>query len=164
MSAIEALAKEFAREARTTRRQLERLTDDRLEWRPHAKSYTAGALAAHMIDCVRWTDGIFSAGELNFDPAAYVPCPSTTVAGLLSGFDEDVAKAARALAGASDADLLLPWRFLARGRLLFERPKGAVFRDFVLSHLIHHRGQFSVYLRLLDIPVPGSYGPTADEP
>jgi uncharacterized damage-inducible protein DinB len=85
------------------------------------------------------------------------------VAGLLAAFDDQVATGRRALAGATDADLLQPWRFKVRGRLYFERPREAVFRDFTLSHGIHHRGQLSVYLRLLGVPVPGSYGPTADE-
>jgi uncharacterized damage-inducible protein DinB len=163
MTLIDSLTREFAREAKTTRTQLERLPGDQLDWRPHPKSFTAGALASHMIDCVRSTDWIFSMDEYDFDPASYKPCPATSVSSLLSGFDDDVAKGARALAGVTDADLWQPWRFKVKGRLMFERPKAAVFRDFTLSHLIHHRGQFSVYLRLLNVPVPGSYGPSADE-
>jgi uncharacterized damage-inducible protein DinB len=85
------------------------------------------------------------------------------VADLLKTFDANVANGKQALAGVADATLMQAWRFKMMGRLRFERPRAAVFRDFTLSHLIHHRGQFSVYLRLLNVPVPGSYGPSADE-
>lgn len=161
---IERLSKELEREARTTRKHLERLPGDRLAWKPHEKSYSAGELASHLVDCIRWTGWICDQPELDLDPSSYVPFQASSVAGLLDAFDRDVAAAVSALKSVTEASLLEPWRFKVKGRLLFEKDREAVLRDFVLSHLIHHRGQLSVYLRLLEVPVPGSYGPTADEP
>jgi uncharacterized damage-inducible protein DinB len=163
MSQIESLLAEFEREARTTRRHLERLPADKLDWRPHPKSYTAGALASHLVDCLRWTEAIFGGDELDLDPAAYQPFGAESPADLLAAFDRQVAACRDLLAGATDGALARPWRLKVRSRQLFERQRAVVFRDMTLSHIIHHRGQLSVYLRLLDVPVPGSYGPTADE-
>ncbi len=101
--------------------------------------------------------------ELELDPATYRPYYATSSVELLKAFDESIAMAKQRLAGANDAALMQLWRFKMMGKVRFEKPRMAVFRDMTLSHLIHHRGQFSVYLRLLDIPVPGSYGPSADE-
>lgn len=163
MSMIDALTKEFAHEAQTTRKHLERLPNDKLTWRPHAKSFTAGGLASHIVECAGWTDEIFGKDEFDIDPRTYKSYEAASVAELLKTFDDKVASGKRILAGVTDAVLIEPWRFKIMGRLRFERPRVAVFRDFTLSHLIHHRGQFSVYLRLLDVSVPGSYGPSADE-
>jgi len=163
MTTTESLRAEFEHEARTTRRHLERLPGASLDWRPHAKSSTVLALASHIVDCIGWADPIFNSDELDINPATYAPYTATGVVELLAGFDDKVTIAGRALAAASDADLQKPWRLKFKGRVRFEKPRADVFRDFTLSHLIHHRGQFSVYLRLLDVPVPGSYGPTADE-
>ena len=116
-----------------------------------------------MTELVSWTDAIFNQDELDFDPVTYKPYLATSVADLLKTFDDNVAKGKEALAGATDDTLNQPWSFKIMGRVRFEKPKAAVFRDFTLSHMIHHRGQFSVYLRLLNVPVPGSYGPSADE-
>jgi len=163
MKLIDSLIAEFEHEAQTTRKHLERLPADKLEWRPHQKSFTAAGLASHITEMVGWTDAILNQEEIDFDPATYKPYVAGSVADLLKTFDDNVAKGRQALAGATDDTLQQPWRLKIKGRVQFERPKGAVLRDFALSHLIHHRGQFSVYLRLLDIPVPGSYGPSADE-
>jgi len=163
MKMIESLIAEFEHEAQTTRRHLERLPADKLDWRPHEKSFTARGLASHIVDCVGWGDSIFSNDEFDVDPAAYKPYRAESVVDLIETFDDKVAECRQALTRVADADVMLPWRLKIMGRVRFEKPKGAVFRDFTLSHLIHHRGQLSVYLRLLDVPVPGSYGPTADE-
>jgi len=157
------LIEEFEQEVRTTRRHLERLPNDKLNWRPHEKSYTAGALAAHIVECIGWGDSIFSTDEYNFDPTTYKPYIAESVADLLKSFDEAVARCRQAMAAATDESLIYTWRLKIMGKVQFERLKPAAFRDFTLSHVIHHRGQFSVYLRLLGVPVPGSYGPTADE-
>lgn len=163
MKIIDSLIEEFEHESATTRKHLERLPDDKLDWRPHEKSFSARALASHIVECVSWADSIFSRDELDFDPSSYKPYQAASVADLLETFDGRVAQGKRILAGVSDSDLAQPWRLKLMGRVRLERPKAAVFRDFTLSHLIHHRGQMSVYLRLLNVPVPGSYGPTADE-
>ncbi len=163
MSMIDSLIREFENEALTTRKHFERLPDEKLDWRPHEKSFTAGGLASHITDLMRFADLIFSTDECDFDPAVHRPYHATSVAELLQTFDDNVRNGKQAMAGIADDDIMQPWRFKVMGRLLFERPRAGSFRDFALSHQIHHRGQFSVYLRLLNVPVPGSYGPSADE-
>jgi uncharacterized damage-inducible protein DinB len=163
MSQRDRLLEEFDRETATTRRHLERLPDDRLDWQPHQKSFTARGLASHLVECVGWTESIWAADEHDFDPATYRPYQAASVDDLLKTFDGNVAAGRRALQAASDGSMEEPWRLKVKGRVRFERARADVFRDFTLSHLIHHRGQLTVYLRLLDVAVPGSYGPTADE-
>jgi uncharacterized damage-inducible protein DinB len=157
------LLAEFEHEATTTRKHLARLPDDRLDWQPHPKSFTARALASHIVECIGWARTIFSADEFDFDPASYQPFRAETVVDLLREFDRNVEAGTRAISSAGAAAVNAAWRMKIRGRVRFERTRGDAFRDFTLSHVIHHRGQLSVYLRLLDVPVPGSYGPTADE-
>ena len=163
MKTIDSLLKEFEHEAQTTRKHLERLPDGKLGWRPHEKSFTAAGLASHITECVGWTEVIFNENEYNFDPATYRPYVAKSTADLLKTFDDNVAKGRQALAAATEGSLEQPWSLKIMGRVQFEKTRADVFRDFALSHVIHHRGQFSVYLRLLDIAVPGSYGPSADE-
>lgn len=163
MTRIDSLLTEFAHEVKTTRKHLERLPNDQLDWRPHPKSFTAGQLASHIVDCIRWTESIFGADELDMTPSTYRPFRAASVVALLETFDADAAKASHAIASAADMTATQPWRLKMDGKVWFEKPREVVFRDFTLSHLIHHRGQLSVYLRLLGVPVPGSYGPTADE-
>ncbi|HYR74227.1 MAG TPA: DinB family protein [Pyrinomonadaceae bacterium] len=163
MKLIDSLTTEFDHEAQTTRKHLERLPEDKLDWRPHQKSFTAVALASHITEMVSWADAILNQDEIDFNPATYKPYVATSLADLLKTFDDNVAKGKQALAGATDDTLEQPWRLKIMGRVQVEKPRAAALRDFALSHMIHHRGQFSVYLRLLDIPVPGSYGPSADE-
>jgi uncharacterized damage-inducible protein DinB len=163
MTTIENLRAQFEHETKTTRRHLERLPADQLDWRPHQKSFSLRALASHIVDCVGWAESIFGSDGVDLDPAALPTYTAASVDDLLATFDAKVASGSRMLAAVADADVDRPWRLALKGRLLFERPKGDVLQDFTLSHLIHHRGQLSVYLRLLDVPVPGSYGPTADE-
>jgi len=163
MTRIEFLLAEFAHETETARKHLERLPTDQFEWRPHARSFTAGQLGSHMVDCIRWIEPIFGADELDMDPTAYKPFQAKSVAVLLETFDGEVAKAKQVIASAADTSAMQPWRLKVHGTVWFEKPREAVFRNMTLSHLVHHRGQFSVYLRLLEVPVPDSYGPTADE-
>ena len=106
---------------------------------------------------------ILNTDEFDFNPVVNQPYRAASVEDLLKVFDENVRKGTAALEGVADETIMGSWRFSVMGRQLFERPRTLVFRDFTLSHQIHHRGQFSVYLRLLDVPVPSTYGPTADE-
>jgi uncharacterized damage-inducible protein DinB len=163
MKMSKSLMREFEREAQTTRRHLERLPNDKLDWRPHEKSFSAGELASHIVECIGWSDSIFNMDEFDIDPADYKPYLAMSVVELLKTFDDKVADCKRGLAVADDEAMMRPWRFKIMGQVKFEHAKAEVLRDFILNHLIHHRGQFSVYLRLLNISVPGSYGPTADE-
>jgi len=163
MQMKDSLITEFEHEAETTRKHLERLTNDKLDWRPHEKSFTAGGLASHIVECIGFADSIFNQNELDIDPQTYKPYLAATVTDLLKTFEDNVAICKRVMAGVSDEAMIQPWQFKIMGQVKFERARVDVYKDFIFNHLIHHRGQFSVYLRLLDIPVPGSYGPSADE-
>jgi uncharacterized damage-inducible protein DinB len=160
---LKSLTTEFEHEAETTRKHLERLPDDKLNWQPHQKSFTAVGLASHIVECAGWTESIFTEDEFNFDPATYKFFQAESREDLLSTFDKKVKVGKEVLSATDEASLDRPWQLKMKGNLMFEKSKADVFRDFVLSHIIHHRGQLSVYLRLLEVPVPGSYGPSADE-
>jgi uncharacterized damage-inducible protein DinB len=159
----EWLLPEFDQEMATTRKVLARVADNTLGWKPHEKSWTMGALATHVARIPTWA-GI-TIHQDNLDLAA--PGPSqpavTSNAELLALFEENIEGARKAIEGASDETLFQPWSLLNSSATLLTLPKVAVLRSFVMNHLIHHRGQLSVYLRLNDIPVPSIYGPSADE-
>jgi uncharacterized damage-inducible protein DinB len=159
----DALLTEFDHEVATTRRLLERLPDDRLEWKPHHKSMSLGGLATHLGNIPNWAMAILD--QASFDLAEAPPNLSalTSCQEILRAFDAATGRTRSAM-DKSDAEYLAPWCLKQDGRELFTLPRLAAFRTFVLHHLIHHRGQLSVYLRLNDIPVPAIYGPTADEP
>lgn len=163
MTRIDFLLAELTHETETARRHLERLPTGQFAWRPHPKSSTAGQLASHIVDCIRWVEPVFGADELDMDPSVYKPFDARSVEKLLATFDADVARAKQMMAATADTDATQLWRLKMHGKVWFEKPREVVFRDMTLSHLIHHRGQLSVYLRLLEVPVPGSYGPTADD-
>jgi len=163
MSTIDSLTEEFDHEAQTTRKHLERLPEDKQDWRPHAKSFTAFGLAAHITEMTGWAEMILKEDSLDFDPATYKPYHPQSLTELLQTFDDNVAKTKKAFAEATDDTLAELFSFKIMGQTQFERPKAAVLRDVAFSHVIHHRGQLTVYLRLLEIPVPASYGPSADE-
>jgi uncharacterized damage-inducible protein DinB len=163
MSTPASLLAELERETRTTRRHLERIPPDRFDWRPHPKSSTVGALASHLVACLAFVEPIVAQDELDFDPATHRPFRAPDTAALLAGFDETAARALGVVRGLAAHELDEPWRFKIRGALRFERTRAEALRDMTMSHLVHHRGQLSVYLRLLDVPVPATYGPTADE-
>ncbi len=157
------LADELTAETNRTRRHLERIPADRFDWRPHPRSSTVGALASHLVGCLGFVEPIVTQDETDFDPAAHRPFQAADPVALLAGFDQMAARASLVLRGLAEPDLDAPWRFKIRGVLRFERSRRDALRDMTLSHLIHHRGQLSVYLRLMDVPVPPTYGPTADE-
>jgi uncharacterized damage-inducible protein DinB len=163
MKTIDSLRMEFENETRTTHKHLERLPNEKLDWRPHEKSFTAAGLASHIVSLISLGESVLTTSELDFDPATFKPYQAASVADLLKTFDDNVASCKQALAAADDESMTQLWRFKIMGRLRFEKPRAVAFRDFFLSHTIHHRGQFSVYLRLLNVPVPGTYGPSADE-
>jgi uncharacterized damage-inducible protein DinB len=163
MSMIEALLPEFDREMTTTRKVLERVPNESLGWKPHAKSFSLGELASHVAALPTFATETLNRSEFdigNLRPP--VSLPSRT--DVLAAFDASTGAARAALVARSDADLMAIWTLKRNGTALYSMPKGVVLRSLVLSHLIHHRGQLSVYLRLLDVPVPSIYGPSADEP
>jgi len=160
MQMTDALIPELRVEAASTRKMLERIPPDSLAWRPHEKSRTIGEIAAHIANL----PGLFIASlvEDTFDRNTYT-VQADSVAEILSTFDRNVARAHEVLGALSDAELLAPWKYTYGERVVFELPRLVVIRTTALNHLIHHRGQLSVYLRMLDVPLPGVYGPTADE-
>ena len=162
MPMVDALLPEFDHEMTMTRRLLERVPDDQLAWKPHAKSMSIGGLATHLSNLPWW--GQVTLNDTEFDLATF---PNQAEAGsraqILDAFDRNVTATRAALTGKSDAELMAPWALKRAGQTIFSLPKASVWRSFVLSHVIHHRGQLSVYLRLLDVPVPSIYGPSADE-
>jgi len=116
-----------------------------------------------LVDSIWWTAPIFSAEELDLDREPYRPFNAASSAELLGRFDEEVTKAKSAMTATADRDATGSWKLKMNGKVWFEKPREAAFRDMTFNHLIHHRGQFTVYLRLLGVPVPGTYGPTADD-
>lgn len=161
MAIKDALLTEFDHEMGTTRRLLERLPDDKLAWKPHEKSMSFGGLGTHLSSLPLWAGTILN--EASFDLINETRSPEkTSRAEILAAFDDHVRRA-RASLDKTDAEYAGRWSLLRGGQEVFSLPRVAAFRSFVLSHIIHHRGQLSVYLRLNDIPVPAIYGPTADE-
>jgi uncharacterized damage-inducible protein DinB len=162
MALVDALLPEFDHEISTTRKLLERVPDDRLTWKPHAKSMSLGGLATHLSNIPWW--GEMTLAQSEFDTAGIGIQPeATSRAQILQTFDRNASTTRALLSGKSDAELMVPWALKRGDQTIFAMPKAAVWRSFVLSHLVHHRGQMSVYLRLLDVPVPSIYGPSADE-
>jgi uncharacterized damage-inducible protein DinB len=158
----QALLPEFDHEMANTRKSLERVPDDKLSFKPHAKSATLGGLATHLATINGWAEAILS--QDSFDVSTAPPTPALkSRAEILAEFDKNVAAARKNIAGATDAQLFKPWALLANGKTVFSMPRIAVLRGFILNHTIHHRAQLGVYLRLNDVPVPSIYGPSADE-
>jgi uncharacterized damage-inducible protein DinB len=166
MTIAQRMLPEVDQEIKLTRSMLERVPVEHAEWRPHAKSTPLGRLAVHVATIPRLAVSALTQDELEINPAAggFTPPVLTSREGLLSTFD-DFARAAReAIAGTADEALQQPWTLKHTGATVFTLPRIAVVRTMFLNHIIHHRGQLSVYLRLLDVPVPRIYGPSADEP
>lgn len=162
MPLIDALLPEFDHEMATTRKVLERVPEDHFEWKPHTRSFSLGALAAHVASIAMWGEMTLNRPDVDIggaQPSQVIP----SKADLLATFDKNAAGTRAALAAKTDAQFAEPWALKRDGRTIFSMPKAAVWRSFVLNHLVHHRGQLSVYLRMLDVPVPSIYGPSADE-
>lgn len=162
MSLSKMLLPEFDQEMAKTRTVLERTPDDRFSWKPHEKSFSFMEMANHLARLPGW--GAATLGTDSMDLDHFVPPPpAQTREGVLASFDQNVSGFRRALEGAGDEALMKPWTLLQGGRELFTMPRLAVLRSLILNHIVHHRGQFTVYLRLNDLPVPALYGPSADE-
>ncbi len=151
-----------------SRAVLQAIPTDRMTWRPHAKSWTMGELASHVANLPNWTMPTLAASEFDIAPAdgsgpPPLPAYKTTDA-LLAALEESSSAARSAIEACSDDDLAATWTMLVGGEVRFTLPKSVVVRTFILDHMIHHRAQLGVYLRMLDIPVPQLFGPTADFP
>ena len=167
MSIAETILPEFDLEMASTRRVLERLPDDKLEWKSHPKSNTIGWNGCgHLADIPGWVQFTLKQDSLDIHPPGGEPYrtpPATSRQQVLENFDKNVVAARRAIETSSDADFMKPWSLLSGGEVFFTMPRIAVLRTFVLNHSIHHRAILCAYLRLNDIPVPGLYGPSGDE-
>ena len=164
MALIDALLPEFDREMGLTRRALQRVPEGQFEWRPHPTSATLGRLAEHLTEMPLWATSTMAQSELDATgqrPADYKP--PTTRAAVLAQFDACHKTARQHLVNKTDAEFAAMWTLKNGGKEVFSAPKAMVMRNFVLNHMIHHRGQLMVYLRMLGVPVPSSYGPSGDE-
>lgn len=162
MNLSDPMMAELQQEATTTRRMLERVPSDSLGWQPHEKSMTLGRLAAHIANL----PGLFitTLSQDEFDRSDFKSPAAETVSSIMETFDRNISDSLGLLRTLPDERWLAPWRYRNGEHVIFEMPRLAVLRFIALNHLIHHRGQLSVYLRLLDVPLPSVYGPTADEP
>ena len=158
-----ALIAEMEHEAKVTRTCLERVPAEKFDWKPHEKSMPFGKLAVHIAEMFSWTPATLQHAELDFATMDYKPLEPATTAELVEYLDKTVAEAIDVLRNTSDEQFLETWTLRNGEAVYFTLPKVAVMRSFVMNHIIHHRGQLSVYLRLNDIPVPSIYGPSADE-
>ena len=154
---------ELENEAKVTRQVLERVPMDKLDWKPHEKSMTMGRLAVHCAEMFGWTKETLKSDVLDFANMDMKPFEPGSTDELLAYFDDLIAKAKVILSETSDETFLTDWTMRNGEQIYMTMPKVAVMRSFVMNHIIHHRGQLSVYLRLNDIPVPSIYGPSADE-
>jgi uncharacterized damage-inducible protein DinB len=166
MTYAETILPEFDQEMANTRRVLERLPDDKLNWRPHPKSNTIGWNANHLAEIPGWIVDVLQAPSFDIHPPGGQRYKSPTLASrkeILDLFDRNVAAGRSALAAANDDQIAQSWSLLQQGTPILTLSRAAAIRGFILNHLIHHRAILCVYLRLNDIPVPGMYGPSGDE-
>lgn len=167
MSVVASLKAEFAQEAATTRAILALVPEGRPDWKPHPKSMALGVLAMHVAEMPMWAPNILREPAFDIAPPNAEPYKTpafTTAAFAVQIFDAGVKAMNEAFDQMDDAELGETWRFLSGGAEMMAMPRGVALRSWVLNHIVHHRAQLGVYLRLLDVPLPGSYGPTADNP
>jgi uncharacterized damage-inducible protein DinB len=153
---------EMEREAKGTRRALENVPSGKGDWKPHAKSFSLGQLATLTSRMPSWMDMIINMNDLDMGNEGERPKMLTTAAELVAAHDEALSKGLGALRNTTDEHLMTNWRLLMKGAVMLDSPRHIVIRD-TIGHLAHHRGQLTVYLRLLDAPVPAIYGPSADD-
>jgi len=166
MTIGQSMLMEFDEEMKNTRKILERVDDKQWDWKPHAKSGSVGWLASHVATMPGWITMTLQTQELDYAPVggpSFEPPKIENRQQLLAELDKGVAEARASLAKVSDEEILKDWTLLAGGHKIFTMPRVACIRGMVLNHIIHHRAQLTVYYRLLGIPVPGLYGPSADE-
>jgi uncharacterized damage-inducible protein DinB len=168
MAIKESILPEFEHEMETTRLVVERVPAARADWKPHPKSRSLGELASHIVDLPRFVPLILQSEFFDAAPPGgepYAPSRFDSSERMLARLDENVGGARDAIAAtSSDAEFMVPWSLKRAGKVIFTVPRVAALRTFLLNHLIHHRGQLTVYLRLQDVPLPSVYGPTADQP
>lgn len=158
-----SLLAELDHEGSNTRRMLSRVPVEHFTWKPHAKSFTLGRLVTHIAEIPTWVTRIVKEDELNLATLDYKAQVMQNTSELMKLFEENLAKAKEDIKEVPDETFMKHWTLRSNDKVYFTIPKISVMRDIVLNHIVHHRAQLSVYLRLLDIPVPAIYGPTADE-
>ena len=166
MAIRDSLIPEFDHEMETTRKTLERVPEDKTNWKPHDSSMAMGRLAGHIAEMAGFAATTFKGDSFDFAPPGGAPMQPTTMTSrkqLLDIFDKNVAEARAALSKASDEELMKTWTLMNGGKTFFAMPRITVLRSMILNHLIHHRGQLSVYLRMNQVPIPSIYGPSGDE-
>jgi len=162
MSIAQSLLAEFDHEMANTRKTLERVPENKLDYKPDPKSMSMGTLASHVAEMVGWLPSMMEGPELDIPPD-FKPFLATSSKGLLDTFDKNTAASRAALAAAGDQALMQDWSLKFGGNAMFTMPRIAVYRTMIMNHVIHHRAQLTVYFRLNGIPVPALYGPSADE-
>lgn len=166
MAMSQALIGEFDHEMANTRKTLERVPDAKFDWKPHAKSFSMGGLAGHISFIPQWAKLTVELPEFDVNPPGGQPVQMPalkTRAEILAYFDKGVVEARAAILAASDESMMKQWSLLSGGKTVFAMPRVAVLRSMIMNHLVHHRGQLTVYLRMNDVAVPALYGPSADE-
>ena len=167
MPYAESILPEFEQEMASTRKVLERVPDDKLDWKAHPKSNSIGWNANHLAEIPGWVAGTLNQASWDILPPGGEPYKSpklSSKAEILALFDKNVAEARKAFEAVRDEDVQQTWSLLKAGTPIITMPRAAVIRNFVINHAIHHRAHLCVYLRLNDIPVPGMYGPSGDDP
>ena len=163
---VDALLPEFDHEMAGTRKTLERVPEDKLEWKAHPKSNTIGWVASHLVEIPGWVEGTLAQDTWDINPVGGQPYRTAILTSrkqMLEAFDKNVADARRAISATSDDAFHKQWSLLSGGQAILTMPRLTVIRSFVLNHAIHHRAILTVYYRLNDIPVPALYGPSGDE-
>jgi uncharacterized damage-inducible protein DinB len=163
MSLSDAMVQELQYECAITKKLLERIPEDKLEWKPHDKSMPLGRLATHITEIPQWAGIIVEQGELDMANIDFQPTILGSRVDLLDSLQKNLDKFEEVMKGKDDQALSENWRLRHGDKVIFDLPKVAVLRSSVLNHIVHHRGQLSVYLRENDVPVPAIYGPSADE-
>lgn len=164
MRLVDLLLPEFDHEMASTRRVLARAPESQFSWRPHDKSWTLGALCTHLSNIPRWGVSILKSNSYDIVRDAGAPSvEKTAAADVLVAFDNHVSDARAALIGTTEGELIVPWSLKRDGIVMMSLPRIQAFKSFAISHVVHHRGQLTVYLRLQNVAVPPTYGPTADE-
>ena len=163
MQIIPLLLKEMEQEAATTRKMLQRIPEDKFDWKPHEKSMSMKTLAVHIAELPSWVQMALTTSELDFSKMDYKPTPVSNVEELLALFEKSYEEGRSALSSAKEEDLLEKWTMRNGDQIYMVMTKYEVIRHS-FAQTTHHRAQLGVYLRLLNIPIPGSYGPSADEP
>ncbi|MGH7526096.1 MAG: DinB family protein [Gemmatimonadales bacterium] len=161
MAMIDAMLMELNQEAQATRRLLERVPEDKLSWRPHPKSFSLGQIALHLAQLPGGVSTM--AAQEVYELPQFQQQEAESRAEILQAFEQGLSTAREVLGQMDDRRLMGMWTLQDRGQVLMSLPRAGLLRSILLNHYYHHRGQLSVYLRLLNVPVPSTYGPTADE-